>query len=388
MDPVVIVNAVRTPLGAFNGKFKSLSAVDLGKVVIRKVIENYNIKVNSVYMGCVLSAGLGQSAARQAAIGAGLDESVNCVNVNKICGSGMTAIMLARNSILSGENEVVIAGGMESMTNAPYLLEKARTGYRFGDAKIVDHIVKDGLQDAYEKCLMGHYAEDAASTYAFTREDQDKYAENSFIKARQAIRDGAFGREIVAVPIRDGKIDILVDTDEIPSSVDLTRIPTLKPSFRENGTITAASASSISDGAAALLLMRQSRARELGFSPMARIVAQSSFSQSPKLFASAPIGAISCLLEKSHWDITDVDLFEINEAFAVVPLIAIREFSLDSTRVNSHGGACALGHPLGTSGARIVTTLLYLMDESRRRRGVAAVCVGGGEGVALALECP
>ncbi|MDR0631852.1 MAG: thiolase family protein [Holosporaceae bacterium] len=386
MDPVVIVAAARTPLGAFNGKLRSTSAVELGKIVVRKVVEDYNVKIDSVYMGCVLSAGLGQSAARQAAIGAGLSESVNCVNVNKICGSGMAAIMLARNAIISGENDVVVAGGMESMTNAPYLLEKARFGYRFGEGKVIDHIMKDGLMDAYEKCVMGWYAEDTASAYSFGREDQDEYAAKSFIKARKAVENGTFEREIVSVAVKDKKSETIVDRDEIPFSVDLAKMPHLKPPFRENGTITAASSSSISDGAAAVLMMKESKAEKMGLVPFARIVAQSSFSQAPKLFTTAPIGAIKQVLEKSKWHIKDVDLFEINEAFAIVAMAAIKEFSLDPETVNVFGGACAIGHPLGASGARIIVTLLNAMETRNARNGLAALCVGGGEGVAITLE--
>jgi acetyl-CoA C-acetyltransferase len=386
MDPVVIVAAARTPLGAFNGQFKSLSAIELGKVVVKKVAEDLDTNVDAVYMGCALSAGLGQSAARQVALGAGLGDAVSCVNVNKICGSGMVAVMLARNSILAGENDVVIAGGMENMTNAPYLLEKARSGYRFGDGKVVDHIIKDGLTDAYEKCLMGHYAEDAAVAYSLARKEQDKYAEKSFIKARCAIENKNFCTEITPVAIKDKKNSVVVDTDEIPFSVDLEKIPNLKPSFRENGTITAASASSLSDGAAAVLLMKQSKADHLGLTPLARIVAQSSFSQSPRLFATAPIGAIRLVLEKSQWTLGHVDLFEINEAFAVAAMAALKEFSLDPTMVNIFGGACALGHPLGASGTRILVTLLNALKTSGARNGLATLCVGGGEGVAITIE--
>jgi acetyl-CoA C-acetyltransferase len=334
----------------------------------------------------VLSAGLGQSAARQAAIGAGLSESVNCVNVNKICGSGMVAIMQARNAIISGENDVVVAGGMESMTNAPYLLEKARFGYRFGEGKIIDHMVKDGLTDAYEKCVMGWYAEDTASFYSFSRMDQDEYTVKSFIKARQSIEKGIFEREIVPVTIKDKKNEIVINTDEIPFSVDLAKMPHLKPSFRENGTITAASSGSISDGAAAVLMMKESKAEKMGLVPLARIVAQGSFSQAPKLFATAPVGAIKQVLEKSKWHIKDVDLFEINEAFAVVTMAVIKEFLLDPEEVNIFGGACAMGHPLGASGARIIVTLLNAMETRNAKNGLAALCVGGGEGVAVTFE--
>ncbi|MDR1362107.1 MAG: thiolase family protein [Holosporaceae bacterium] len=386
MDAVVIVSATRTPLGAFNGKLKSLTAPELGSVVIGNVVKPVQGNVCAAYMGCVLSAGLGQSAARQAAIGAGLNYAVNCININKICGSSMSAIMLAASAISIGDAEVVVAGGMESMTNAPYLLGKARFGYRFGDAELVDHMVRDGLQDAYEKCLMGEYAEDAAEIYHFSREEQDEYALNSFLKARDAQKNGYFRREIIPVASMEKKTEIIVEDDEIPFSVDLEKSKSLKPAFRPGGTITAASASAIADGAAALLLMKESKARKLGLTPMARIVAGSTFSQSPKLFATAPIGAIKKVLEKSGWQIDDVDLVEINEAFAVVPLAVMREFSMDPAKVNIFGGACALGHPLGVSGARIVVTLLNALKISKVKRGLAAICVGGGEGLAMTIE--
>jgi acetyl-CoA C-acetyltransferase len=386
MDSIVIISAARTPLGAFNGKLKSASAVDLGQTAVRKVVANCGEHVDNFYMGCALSAGLGQSPARQVAIGSGLSDSINCVNINKVCGSGMMTIMAARNAILAGESEAVVAGGMESMTNAPYLLAKARQGYRFGDEKLIDHIVKDGLLDAYEKCVMGRYAEDAAEAYSFSREDQDKYAEKSFEKARKAVESGIFRKEIAPVTIKDKKNEIVIDADEIPFSVDLAKIPNLKPAFKEGGTITAASASSISDGAAAVLIMKESKAEKMGLAPLARIVAQSSFAQSPKLFATAPIGAIRQVLEKSSWSIDEVDLFEINEAFAVVAMAAMKEFSIDPEKVNAFGGACALGHPLGASGARIIVTLLNAMETKNVRKGLAALCVGGGEGVALTIE--
>jgi acetyl-CoA C-acetyltransferase len=386
VDPIVIIEAARTPLGAFSGKLKTVSAVELGSKVIKKVVENYNIKIDSVYMGCVLSAGLGQSAARQSALGAGLCESVNCININKICGSGMAAVMAARNEIISGESDIVVAGGTESMTNAPYLLEKARFGYRFGEGKLIDHMVKDGLLDAYGQCVMGCYAEDLATFYSFSREDQDRYTTESFVRARKAVENGIFKEEIVPIIIKDKKGENIIDTDEIPFSADIGKMPHLKPAFRENGTITAASAGSVSDGAAAVLLMRESKAREAGLVPKARIVAQSSFSQSPKLFAAAPIGAIRQILEKTRLSIEDIDLFEINEAFAVVAMAAIKEFSLDPAIVNVFGGACALGHPLGASGTRVIVTLLNAMEVHKAKRGLATLCVGGGEGVAMIFE--
>ena len=386
MDPIVIVSAARTPLWAFNGKFKSTSTMELGSTVIKRVVENFDVKVDSVYMGCVLPAGLGQSPARQAALCAGLDKAVNCVNINKICGSGMASIMFGKNAILAGENEVVIAGGMENMTKAPYLLEKARSGYRYGDGQIVDHMVRDGLLDAYGKCVMGVYAEETAEEYGFTRDQQDEYALNSFLKARNAIEDGYFKNEIAPVNVRDKRGDILVKTDEVPFSVDLDKMPKLKPAFKIGGTITAASASSISDGAAAMMLMKESMARKLNFEPIARIVAHGSHSQEPNRFTTAPVGAIKKALEKSHWTVKDVDVFEINEAFAVVAMAAIKDCSIDPMKVNVFGGACALGHPLGASGARIVVTLLNAMRVKNAKKGLATLCVGGGEGFAMTFE--
>lgn len=386
MDSVVIVAASRTPLGAFNGSLKSVPCVELGSNAIKKVSKDILKKIDSVYMGCVLSAGLGQSATRQAAILAGLDDSVNCVNINKICGSGMSAVMMARNAILAEESEIAVAGGMESMTNAPYLLEKARNGYRFGDGKIIDHMVRDGLLDAYENCVMGAYAEDTVAEYSFSRKDQDLYAEKSFLKARKAVGEGILKNEISSIIVKSKKSEMTVENDEVPFSVDLSKMPNLRPAFKENGTITAASASSISDGAAALLVMKESKAKQLGLVPLARIVAQSCYSQSPKKFATAPIGAIKNVLEKSNWKISDVDLFEINEAFAVVAMAAIKEYSIDPEKVNIFGGACAIGHPLGASGARIIVTLLNAMKVTGAKKGLATLCVGGGEGVAMTFE--
>ena len=386
MESIVIVAACRSALGAFGGQFKTLTAPQLGQAVIKKVIEKCPEHIDSVYMGCVLSAGLGQSPARQAALKAGLPEDVNCVNLNKICGSGMISIICARNAILAGENDIVVAGGMENMSNAPYLLQKARFGYRLGDSQIIDHMVFDGLTDAYEKCHMGEYADDTAAQYGFSREEQDQYTVNSFKKARAALDTGLSSPEIVPINVKSRSGETTVEKDEIPYSVDLEKMPKLRPVFRENGTITAASASSISDGSAAVLLMTESKAKQLGMEPLARIVAQSSFSQAPKNFAIAPVGAIKKLLSKTGWRIDDIDVFEINEAFAVVAMAAIKEFSLDPDKVNIFGGACALGHPIGASGARIVVSLLNAMQYRNAKKGLATLCVGGGEGVALALE--
>jgi acetyl-CoA C-acetyltransferase len=386
MEPVVIIAAARTPLGAFNGNFKSTSCPELGGAVIRRVSEYAANKIDAVYMGCVLSAGLGQSPARQAAILAGLGHSINCLNVNKVCGSGMSAIISARNAILSGEIEIAVAGGMENMTNAPYILEKARSGYRFGNGEIIDHMINDGLLDAYEKCVMGCYAEDTAKNYSFTREDQDEYTRQSFFKARKSVETKIFENEITPVTVKLKKSEKVIDTDEIPFSVDISKIPSLKPAFRIDGTITAASASSISDGAAAILLMKESKAEKLGLTPIAKIVACGDYSQDPKLFATAPIGAIKRVLQRSNWNISDIDLFEINEAFAVVAMTAIKEFSIAPEKVNVFGGACAIGHPLGASGARIIVTLLNAMRIKEAKKGLATLCVGGGEGVAITFE--
>ena len=386
MDYVVIVSSVRTPLGALNGNFRSVSAVELGSATIRKASEKIQGKVDSVYMGCVLSAGLGQSPARQAALKAGLHHSVNCVNVNKACGSGMAAIMMARNAILAGDAEVVIAGGMESVTNAPYLLDKVRSGYQFGDGELIDHIVRDGLENAYEKCMTGVYAEDSAKAYSITREEQDEYTIQSFLRTRKAIESGWFKNEIAHVVVRGEKSDTVIDVDEIPFSVDISRISSLKPAFKRDGTITAASASPIADGAAAVLMMKESKAVELGLIPLVRIVAQSSVSMSPKLFAITPTGAIKDVLRKSGWGIAMVDMLQITETFAVVVMSVIKEFSIDPNKVNAFGGACALGHPLGASGARVIATLINAMKRKNAKKGLATMCIGGGEGVAMTFE--
>lgn len=387
MDSVVIVSSARTPLGGFCGKLSSVRAPELGAAAIKKAVHNLDISVSSVYMGCVLSAGLGQSAARQSAILANLGHSVRCMNVNKICGSGMASIMMGRNAILAGEDEIVVAGGMENMSAAPYLLQKARTGYRLGDGALVDHMVFDGLIDAYGNCHMGLYADKTAEEYGFSREEQDAYTLNSFNKARHAVENGLFASEIAPVAVKDRKgVVTIVDADEIPFSADLSKMSKLKPAFRPDGTITAASASSISDGAAAVLMMSEERAKKEGLTPEARIAAQSSFSQDPKLFALAPIGAVKQLLKKTGWQIDDVGVFEINEAFAVVAMAAIRDLKIDPEKVNIFGGACALGHPLGASGARIVITLINAMKARKAKKGIAALCVGGGEGVAIALS--
>jgi acetyl-CoA C-acetyltransferase len=390
VDPVVVVSASRTPLGKANGKLKSLSSIVLGSIVVQKVTEKIKDRVDSVVMGCVLTAGLGQSPARQTIFGAGLGSNVKSLNINKICGSGMASIMVAINDILAGESSITVAGGMESMTNAPFLLNRAIVkdgtiaNHELRDV-LVDHMIRDGLMDAYEKCVMGIYAESTASMYAFSRDEQDEYALKSSLKARKATEDGFFSNEIVSVTLPDDASTVIA-TDEIPFSFDLSKIKTLRTVFDPNGTITAASASSIADGAAAILLMRASTAAALGLEPIARVVAQSSFSQDTKLFATAPIKTIQLLLKKSGWRLADVDLFEINEAFAVVPMAAIRDLGLNPENVNIFGGACSMGHPLGASGARIVVTLLNAMKTRNAKRGVAAICVGGGEGIAMSFE--
>ncbi|MDR0677076.1 MAG: acetyl-CoA C-acyltransferase [Holosporaceae bacterium] len=385
MGSVVIVSTFRTPVGMLSGNLKSKTAIELGSSVIAEITKNCR-NIDGLYLGCALSAGLGQSPARQVAIGAGLNESVNSVNVNKVCGSGMMAVMIARNALLVGESKIAIAGGIESMTNAPYLLKNARLGYRFGNGIIIDHITEDGIYDAYEKCPMGAYAEDTATALSISRDEQDKYAIESINKARKATEKGVFQNEITPIIVTNKKEKIAVNQDEKPFSVDLAKIPNLKPAFKENGTITAASSSSISDGAAAMLMMKESTAQKMGLHPLARIVAQASFSQSPKLFATAPIMAIKQVLEKSKWSLGEVDIFEINEAFAVVAIAAIKTLSIDPEKVNILGGACAIGHPIGASGARIITTLLNAMKITQSKRGLASLCVGGGEGVAMTFE--
>ena len=389
-DPVVIVSAARTPMGGLQGEFKDFAAAELGGTAIRAAVERAGIAaadVEEVVMGCVLPAGLGQAPARQAALGAGLSLSAGCTTINKMCGSGMKATMLAHDLLLAGTNEVMVAGGMESMTNAPYVLPKARGGYRLGHGQIFDHMFLDGLEDAYEKGrLMGTFAEDCAGLYQFTREQQDAYAVASLTRAQAAIRDGAFAWEIEPVTLAGRKGEILIKDDEQPPKANLEKIPSLKPAFRKDGTVTPANSSSISDGAAALVLMRASSAERMGLKPLARIVAHTTHAHQPSLFATAPVGAMQKLLAKTGWSVADVDLWEINEAFAVVAMAAIHDLQLDHAKVNVHGGACALGHPIGASGARILVTLLGALRKTGGKRGVASLCIGGGEATALALE--
>jgi acetyl-CoA C-acetyltransferase len=389
-DPVVIVGSARTPMGGFQGELKELSAPALGAAAIAAGLERAGVApddVDEVFMGCVLPAGQGQAPARQAALGAGLPEGVGCTTVNKMCGSGMKATMLAHDLIRAGSGDILVAGGMESMTNAPYLLPKARAGYRMGHGQVLDHMFLDGLEDAYDKGrLMGSFAEDTAQHYQFTREAQDAFAIASLSRARTAVEDGSFDAEVVPVTVKTRKGETVVRHDEQPGKANLEKIPTLKPAFRDGGTVTAANASSISDGAAALVLMRAAEAERRGLAARARIVGHASHAQAPAWFTTAPIGAIRKLLDKVGWSTGEVDLFEINEAFAVVTLAAMRDLDLPHDKVNPHGGACALGHPIGASGARILVTLLAALEKYNLRRGVAALCIGGGEATAIAIE--
>ncbi|NBA82435.1 acetyl-CoA C-acyltransferase [Pseudomonas putida] len=390
-DPIVIVSAVRTPMGGLQGDLKSLTAPQLGSAAIRAAVERAGIDaacVEQLLFGCVLPAGQGQAPARQAALGAGLDKHTTCTTLNKMCGSGMQAAIMAHDLLLAGTADVVVAGGMESMTNAPYLLDKARGGYRMGHGKIIDHMFMDGLEDAYDKGrLMGTFAEDCAQANAFSREAQDQFAIASLTRAQEAISSGRFAAEIVPVEVTEGKEKRVIKDDEQPPKARLDKIAQLKPAFREGGTVTAANASSISDGAAALVLMRRSEADKRGLKPLAVIHGHAAFADTPALFPTAPIGAIDKLMKRTGWNLAEVDLFEINEAFAVVTLAAMKHLDLPHDKVNIHGGACALGHPIGASGARILVTLLSALRQNNLRRGVAAICIGGGEATAMAVEC-
>lgn len=391
-DPVVIVAAARTPLGRFQGELAGLSAHALGSHAIRAALARAGLagaQVDEVLMGCVLPAGQGQAPARQAARGAGLPDAVGATTINKVCGSGMKATMLAHDLILAGSAEIVVSGGMESMSNAPYLLAKARGGYRVGHDRIFDHMMLDGLEDAYEQGrAMGEFGEVAAQRYGFTRQDQDDYAVETLTRARRAIEDGAFQAEIepIAVPVKGGTQ--LVSQDEHPLKVSPEKIPKLKPAFSADGTITAASASANADGAAALVLMRRSAALQSGLTVLAEIKAHATHSQEPGWYTTAPIPAIRKLLDKAGWSVADIDLFEINEAFAVVAMAAARELGIARDRLNVHGGACALGHPIGATGARLIVTLLHALQRQGAKRGVAALCIGGGEATAIAIERP
>jgi acetyl-CoA C-acetyltransferase len=389
-DPIVIVSAARTPMGAFQGELRNFAAPELGAAAIRAAVERARIQpedVQEVLMGCVLPAGQGQAPARQAALAAGLPLATGCTTVNKMCGSGMKAAMLAHDILATGNAEIIVAGGMESMTNAPYLLPKARAGLRMGHAQVIDHMFYDGLEDAYDKGrLMGTFAEDCAQKYAFTRESQDQFAIASLTRAQQANKEGWFAWEITPMAIKVGKEEKFVETDEQPFKANMGKIPSLKPAFRKDGTVTAANSSSISDGAAALLMMRRSTAERRGLAPLAVVVGQSTHAQEPGWFTTAPVGAIAKLFQRTGWSAKDVDLFEINEAFAVVTMAAMKEHGLPHDRVNVHGGACALGHPIGASGARILVTLIGALRKYGQRRGVASLCIGGGEATAMAIE--
>ena len=389
-DPIVILGAARTPMGGFQGDLKSLSAPELGAAAIRAAVERSGVapeQIQQVLMGCVLPAGLGQAPARQAALGAGLGKATACTTLNKMCGSGMQAAIFAHDALRAGSADLVVAGGMESMSNAPYLLEKARGGYRMGHGKVLDHMFLDGLEDAYDKGrLMGTFAEDCAQHHGFTREGQDAYALTSLQRARDAITSGRFASEIVPLDVTQGREARTIKDDEQPPKAMPEKIATLKPAFREGGTVTAANSSSISDGAAALVLARRSHAEQLGLKQQAVIHGHAVFADAPNLFPTAPIGAIHRLLERTGWRLDEVDLFEINEAFAVVSMVTMRELGLDHAKVNVNGGACALGHPIGASGARILVTLLAALRDRGLRKGIAAICIGGGEATAMAVE--
>jgi acetyl-CoA C-acetyltransferase len=389
-DPIVIVSAARTPMGGFMGDLKALAAPELGAIAIGAAVERSGVKredVQEVIMGNVLPAGQGQAPARQAALGAGLPPAVGCMTINKVCGSGMKAAMLAHDALIVGTHHVMVAGGMESMSNAPYLLPKARAGLRLGHGEVKDHMFLDGLEDAYDRGrLMGTFAEDCAARYQFSREAQDRYAIISLTRAQDAIKSGSFKNEVVPVKLAGGKTETVVSIDEQPLKANLDKIPQLRPAFRKDGTVTPANSSSIADGAAAMVLMRRSAADQRGIAPLAKIVAYSTHSQEPQWFTTAPVGAIRKLFEKSGWNPKTTDLFELNEAFAVVAMAAMHDLGLPHDKVNVHGGACALGHPLGASGARIMVTLLAALEKYRLKRGIAALCIGGGEATAIALE--
>ena len=389
-DPIVIVSAARTPTGSFQGELKGFTAPELGGAAIRAAVERAKIRADEIeeaIMGCVLPAGQGQAPARQAALAAGLPLAVGCTTVNKMCGSGMKAAMFAHDLLKSDSVDVVVAGGMESMTNAPYLLPKARAGLRMGHSQVIDHMFYDGLEDAYDKGrLMGTFAEDCAAKYQFSREAQDEFAIASLRRAQKANKEGWFAWEITPIAIKAGKEQKFVETDEQPFKANLEKIPTLRPAFRKDGTVTAANSSSISDGAAALVMMRRSSAEKRGLAPLATVVGHSTHAQEPGWFTTAPVGAIRKLLASTGWSANQVDLYEINEAFAVVTMAAMKEHGLPHDKVNVHGGACALGHPIGASGARILVTLIGALRKYGGKRGMASLCIGGGEATAMALE--
>jgi acetyl-CoA C-acetyltransferase len=388
-DPVVILSARRTPVGAFQGAFALVTSPQLGAVAIKAALSDSGVsaaQVDEVIMGCVLTAGLGQAPARQAAIGAGLPISTTCTTLNKMCGSAMRAVMVGADQILAGSAQVVVAGGIESMTNAPYLLPKARAGFRMGHQEALDHMFYDGLQSPWDGQLMGCFADNTAEKYGFTRQMQDEFAAESVRRSLAAINGGQFAAEIAPVTAKTRKGEVLVNRDETPFTLDIAKIPSLKPSFKKDGTVTAASSSGISDGAAALVLARESFAKASGLKPLARILGYSSFAREPEWFTLAPVGAIKKLLTQLSWHPGDVDLWEVNEAFAAVAMAAMKDLELDHAKLNVNGGACALGHPIGATGARILTTLLYALRARGKKRGIASLCIGGGEATALAVE--
>ena len=389
-DPIVIVSAARTPMGSFQGDFTPLAAHDLGGAAIKAAVERAGIQpelVTEVIFGNCLMAGQGQAPARQAAFKGGLPKSAGAVTLSKMCGSGMRAAMFAHDMLVAGTHDVLVAGGMESMTNAPYLLLKGRGGYRMGHDRVFDHMMLDGLEDAYEAGRsMGTFGEDCAAKYHFTREQQDQFAMASVTRAQEAIKTGAFKAEITPVTVKDRKGERVVDTDEGPGKINIDKIPTLKPAFKKDGTVTAAASSSINDGAAAMVMMRESTAKKLGCQPLARIVSHATHAQEPEWFSTAPIGATEKALAKAGWKVDDVDLWEINEAFAVVPMALMHDMKVPHDKVNVNGGACALGHPIGASGARIMVTLIHALKARGKKKGLATLCIGGGEATAVALE--
>ncbi len=389
MSDIVIVSGARTPMGGFQGSLSSVPAVELGALAIREAVARAGIQpadVQEVIMGCVLPAGLKQGPARQASLGAGLPAATGCTTINKLCGSGMKAVMQAFDALKAGSNEVMVAGGMESMSNAPYIIEKARTGLRMGHGEIKDHLFFDGLEDARTGRLMGSFAQETADKYGITREEMDAYAIESLKRAQAAIQSGELASEIVPVTVTSRKGEVVVKDDEQPLTANLDKIPTLKPAFKKDGTITAANASSISDGASALVLMTAEEAAKRGLKPLAKIVAHATQSQDPSEFTIAPIGAMSNLFKKTGWSKDDVDLYEINEAFAMVTMLAMREHGLDHAKVNVYGGACAQGHPVGSTGSRLIVTLINALQRKGGKRGVASLCIGGGEATAVAIE--
>tara|TARA_B110000240_G_scaffold177622_1_gene206386 strand:+ start:294 stop:1550 length:1257 start_codon:yes stop_codon:yes gene_type:complete len=389
-DPIVIVGMARTPIGGFQGVLKDVSGPKLGSAAIRAALERSGVPtedIDEVLMGCVLPAGMGQAPARQASIGAGIPDATGCTTVNKMCGSGMKTTMLAHDLLVAGTNEVMVAGGLESMSNAPYILPKARSGQRLGHGQMLDHMFLDGLEDAFDKgTLMGVFAERTAKKYGFSREAQDKFAIRSLTRAKKAIEDGSFDAEVTPVTYKNRQGEVTVEQDEQPLKANLDKIPKLRPAFDKDGTVTAANSSSISDGAAALVMMCESTAKKRGLKPIARFLGHSSFAQEPAWFTTAPVSAIKKLLETLGWKADDVDLYEINEAFAVVTMAAMKDLHLPSEKVNVHGGACALGHPVGASGTRIMVTLISALQKYGKTRGVASLCIGGGEATAMAVE--